>query len=130
MRYLRKTASSWRGAAEEIAARRERFHALVADTLDSLPDDIAAALDNVEIVIEDGVPRGEELGLYHGVPQTERDGGYSGVLPDLITIYRAPIEARAHDDASLAAEVRTTVLHEIAHHFGISDERLREIDRY
>ena len=130
MRFPRRTARSWRGAVTTLAARRERFHALVAAALDELPPEISRALDNVEIVIEDHAAAGDTLGLYHGVPQTERDGGYSGVLPDVITIYRAPIEARAHDDASLEAEVRTTVRHEIAHHFGISDERLREIDRY
>ena len=120
---------SWAPAVADRLARSRRFHALVADALDSLPDDIRARLDNVEIVVEDtGAP--DTLGLYHGIPQTERDAGYSLVLPDVITIYRAPIEARARSDDELASEVRRTVLHEIAHHFGISDERLREIDRY
>ena len=72
----------------------------------------------------------DTLGLYQGIPQTERDASYSWVLPDVITIYRAPIEARAGSEEELEGEVRRTVLHEIAHHFGISDERLREIDRY
>jgi predicted Zn-dependent protease with MMP-like domain len=112
-----------------MVARTERFHELVAAAIDELPEDIRARLDNVEVVIEDeGAPG--TVGLYHGIPQPSRDAGYAGVLPDLITIYRLPIEARAHTDEQLAKEVRRTVLHEIAHHFGISDERLREIDRY
>lgn len=95
-----------------------------------MPDEIHSRLDNVQLVIEDhGGPDGT-LGTYHGIPQTERDAGYAGVLPDVITIYREPIEAGARNDAGLRDEVRRTVLHEIAHHFGISDERLREIDRY
>ncbi len=95
-----------------------------------MPDEIQSRLDNVQLVIEDhGGPDGT-LGMYHGIPQTERDAGYAGVLPDVITIYREPIEAGARNDAGLRDEVRRTVLHEIAHHFGISDERLREIDRY
>ena len=126
----RRIGGSWGPAVRSLAERRRRFHALVAEALDSLPEDIQARLDNVQLVIEDrGGPRGT-LGTYHGIPQTERDGGYAGVLPDVITIYREPIEAATRDDVALREEVRRTVLHEIAHHFGISDERLREIDRY
>lgn len=125
----RRTGTSWGPVVAERIALRERFHGYVQDALDSLPPEIAGRMENVEILVEDaGVP--DVLGLYQGIPQTERDAGYSMVLPDVITIYRAPIEARAHSDDELRAEVRRTVLHEIAHHFGISDERLREIDRY
>jgi predicted Zn-dependent protease with MMP-like domain len=110
----------------------ERFERYVEEAVDALPDDIAALLDNVAIVIEDEpAPDDDLLGLYQGIPQTERTSAYGGVLPDLITIYRKPLE-RLHgrDQAALRADVRRTVLHEIAHHFGISDERLVELDRY
>ena len=110
----------------------ERFERYVQEAIDALPDDIAALLDNVAIVIEDEpAPEDDLLGLYQGIPQTERTSAYGGVLPDLITIYRKPLE-RLHgsDGAALRADVRRTVLHEIAHHFGISDERLVELDRY
>ena len=111
---------------------RERFEAWVADALDSLPPDIAEMLDNVGVTVEEEPPPGERLlGLYRGIPHTQRTSGYVGAMPDLITIYRGPLErAYGYDDELLRAQVRRTVLHEIAHHFGISDERLVEIDRY
>ena len=111
---------------------RERFESWVADALDTLPPDIAELLDNVAVVVEDEPPPGEALlGLYHGIPHTRRTSSYGGVLPDLITIYRGPLErSYGHDPALLHAQIRRTVLHEIAHHFGISDERLVELDRY
>jgi predicted Zn-dependent protease with MMP-like domain len=115
-----------------VDAGRERFEAWVTDALDTLPPDIAAMLDNVAVTVEDEPPPGERLlGLYRGIPHTRRTSGYAGALPDLITIYRGPLErAYGHDAELLHAQVRRTVLHEIAHHFGISDERLVEIDRY
>ena len=84
------------------------------------------------MALEDEPPDGRPLlGLYQGVPLTRRGTGYAGVLPDKITIYRGPLERRAAGDPGrLRAEVRRVVVHEIAHHFGISDERLVEIDRY
>ena len=89
-------------------------------------------MSNVGIAVDDEPPPGHRLlGLYHGVPLTRRGAFYGNVLPDLITIYRGPLERHyGHDPELLAAEVRRVVLHEIAHHFGISDERLIEIDRY
>ncbi len=105
------------------------FESLVRDAIDALPEEFRRRLDNVEIVIED-VPEEPLLGHYHGVPQTERGIGYAGYLPDKITIYRKPLERRSPTPEILAAEVRRTVWHEIAHHFGISDERLRELDKY
>jgi predicted Zn-dependent protease with MMP-like domain len=99
----------------------------VADAIDGLPEEFRSRLSNVEIIVEDIPDRETLLGLYHGVPQTRRGSGYAGVLPDLITIYRLPIEARARTEEQLAHDVRRTVWHEIAHHFGISDERLREL---
>lgn len=115
---------------DEQIDRRSRFEELVAAALDDLPEDFAEALDNVEVVIEDGSPRQPTLGLYRGVPQTERNGNYTWVLPDVITIYRRPIEARCGTDEELTKMVKHTVIHEIAHHFGISDDRLRELDAY
>jgi predicted Zn-dependent protease with MMP-like domain len=104
-----------------------RFEALVRDAIDALPEEFARRLENVEIVIEDTADRESLLGHYHGVPLTERGSGYSGFLPDKITIYRLPLERRARSPQELAEQVRVTVWHEIAHHFGIDDERLREL---
>jgi predicted Zn-dependent protease with MMP-like domain len=100
--------------------------------IDSLPAELRARMSNVDIVVEDEPPYGQPLlGLYQGIPLTMRTSHYAGVLPDKITLYRGPLERLAGDDlARLEAEVRRVVLHEIAHHFGISDERLIEIDRY
>ena len=108
------------------------FERLVDEALDALPDDIAAQLSNVAVTVEDEPPPGSRLlGLYHGVPWGSRGPGYAGVLPDKITIYRGPIERMTGGDPErLREQVRRTVLHEIAHHFGISDARLLEIDRY
>ena len=109
-----------------------RFEEYAFDALDSLPPDLGARMSNVEIVIEDEPPPGQRLlGLYQGVPLTRRGSHYAGVLPDKITIYRGPlVRLCAHEPKKLPDEVRRVVLHEVAHHFGISDERLIEIDRY
>jgi predicted Zn-dependent protease with MMP-like domain len=109
-----------------------QFEEWVSEALDSLPPDIAELIDNVAVVVEDEPPPGQNLlGLYRGVPQTRRTHYYTGALPDLITIYRGPLERYyGRDPEVLRAQVKRTVLHEIAHHFGISDERLVEIDRY
>ena len=117
----------------------ERFEELVADALDTLPEPFASHLDNVEVVVEDWpspdpidkhVPGGMLLGLYEGVPQTRRGPGYTWVLPDKITIFREPIMRMCRDEAEVAQQARHTVIHEIAHHFGISDDRLRELGAY
>ena len=110
----------------------ERFEEYAQDALDSLPSDLRAQMSNVEIVVEDEPPPGQRLlGLYQGVPLTRRGSYYGGVLPDKITIFRGPlVRLYAHDPARLRREVSRVVLHEVAHHFGISDERLVEIDRY
>ncbi|HEY2353274.1 MAG TPA: metallopeptidase family protein [Gaiellaceae bacterium] len=109
-----------------------QFDRLVADALDELPDDIAAQMTNVAVTVEDEPPPGQPLlGLYQGIPWGNRGPHYAGALPDKITIYRGPIERIAGGDQTrLVALVRRVVFHEIAHHFGISDERLVEIDRY
>jgi predicted Zn-dependent protease with MMP-like domain len=108
------------------------FEQYVEEALGSLPPDLSAQLSNVDIVIEDEPPPGQRLlGRYEGVPLTRRNSGYGAVLPDKITIYRGPlVRIYGHDSEQLRREVRRVVLHEIAHHFGISDERLLEMDRY
>jgi len=108
------------------------FEGAVQEAVDGLPAELRAAMSNVSILVEEEPPPGEHLlGLYTGIPLTERTSGYAGVAPDKITIYRGPLERRAGGDSErLRAEVRRVVVHEIAHHFGISDERLVELDRY
>ena len=108
---------------------REEFEDLVAEALDEIPDELARLVDNVVFVVEDDVPQGEEplLGLYEGVPLTERGSWYAGVLPDRITIYRNPILEICDTEDDVLDEVHITVVHEIAHHFGIDDDRLHEL---
>ena len=109
----------------------EQFEEIVAAAIDDLPDDLREAMSNVEVVVEDEPPDGQPLfGLYQGVPLTLRTSAYAA-LPDKISIYRGPLERRYGEDPTLLRRmIRHVVLHEIAHHFGISDERLRELDRY
>ncbi len=109
---------------------RGRFEQLVAAALDELPDDLADALDNVMIRIRTGRPTGGLLGKYEGIPLTER-GDYGGwgqaPMPDQITIYRLPICAICDSDDEVVEQVRITVIHEVAHHFGIDDDRLHDL---
>ena len=104
------------------------FEEHVERVLASLPAELRGAMSNVEIVVEEENPEDPDLfGLYFGTPLTER-GDYSGVLPDKIAIYRLPLEEEFGDDPSvLEDEIRITVLHEIAHHFGIDEDRLDEL---
>ena len=108
------------------------FEQIAQEALDSLPAELRGYMSNVAIVIEDEPPGDRPLlGLYQGVPMTRRSSSYGAVPPDKISIYRGPLERHyGHDPELLRAEIRHVVLHEIAHHFGISDERLREMDRY
>jgi predicted Zn-dependent protease with MMP-like domain len=108
------------------------YQPIIQATLDGLPPDLRSRISNVEILVEDEPPPGQPLlGLYEGIPLTRRTSGYSGVLPDKITIYRGPLERQyGHDPDLLEAQIRRVVLHELAHHFGISDSRLIELDRY
>jgi len=112
--------------------RDGRFEEYARQALDSLPPDLRRRLSNVEIVVEQEPPPGSRLlGLYQGVPLTRRTSGYSGALPDKITLFRGPIERLyGQDEEVLRAQVRRVVLHELAHHFGIDDERLVELGRY
>lgn len=106
----------------------QRFDELVGDALDLLPGELATAIDNVVILVADRNPDEPELlGLYEGVALTERDSWYAGALPDTITIYRDALLDMCHTDAEVVDEVAITVIHEIAHHFGIDDERLHEL---
>jgi predicted Zn-dependent protease with MMP-like domain len=115
-------------------AEQDHFMALVAAALDTLPAWVRSSLDNVEVLVDDEPPddvHPDTLGLYEGIPLTARGSDYSGVLPDRITLFAGPIRAEAGpDDASLQRVIAETVVHEVAHHFGIDDERLHEIDRY
>jgi predicted Zn-dependent protease with MMP-like domain len=106
-----------------------RFEELVADALDEIPDDLWELMDNVAVVVQEGTDTSSLLGLYHGIPLTERGRGYGEgmVMPDRITIFRRPILAMCANEAAVVEQVRITVIHEVAHHFGISDARLHEL---
>ncbi|MCS7222084.1 MAG: metallopeptidase family protein [Anaerolineae bacterium] len=119
----------------------ETFERLVAEALDALPEFFLEKLDNVVIVVEDwpdretmrlaGVrSRTELLGFYHGVPLTERTSGYNLIVPDRISIYRRPIELQCHTPEEVRETVQRVLRHEIAHHFGLDDDRLQEIGAY
>lgn len=106
----------------------ERFDELVGDALDLLPPALAAGMDNVVVLVEARHP--EEpglLGLYQGIALTERDSSYAGALPDTITIYRDALLELCDDPDEVVEEVAVTVVHEVAHHFGIAEERLHEL---
>lgn len=117
---------------------REKFEGLVARAVESLPEEFAEHLDNIAITVQESPTRRQLvrshvkrnmtlLGLYEGVPITERGNHYNMVLPDKITIFQRPIEESCQNEAEIVAMIRSVVLHEIAHHFGISDERLKEL---
>jgi predicted Zn-dependent protease with MMP-like domain len=108
---------------------REEFELLVADALDQIPAELAAMIDNCVILVEDFPPPDDPLllGLYEGIPLTERGEYYAGNLPDRILIFREPILAICDTVEDAVEEVHITVVHEIAHHFGIDDDRLHEL---
>ena len=119
---------------------RGRFERLVAKAVESLPDEFRSRLENIDVVVEDrpthhqltetGLKRNQTLlGLYEGVPLTHRGRYYGLVAPDKITIFQKPIEAKCRYDADITAEVLRVVRHEIAHHFGIGDARLRQLEK-
>jgi predicted Zn-dependent protease with MMP-like domain len=118
---------------------RERFEELVRRALAQIPDEIAQRIDNVDVEVQDmpspdqlratGVTgRGTLFGLYQGIPLTRRTSGYNLAPPDRIIIFQRPLESIARSETDLVDRVRATVVHEVAHHFGISDARLREIE--
>jgi predicted Zn-dependent protease with MMP-like domain len=119
----------------------QQFDKLVNQAVESLPEEFQERLENIDIVVADMPTRtqmkhlkGERgnmlLGLYEGVPLTERTHGYGFVMPDKITIFQKPIEAMCRNDAQIVNEIQRVVRHEIAHHFGISDDRLEELGGY
>jgi predicted Zn-dependent protease with MMP-like domain len=112
-----------------IQMSRQRFEELVAEALDQVPGELIELIDNCVVLVEDDAPEDDPdlLGLYEGTPLTERGGDYTMVLPDRITVYRNPTLAQCEDEGQVVEEVNITVVHEIAHHFGIDDERLHEL---
>lgn len=108
---------------------RDRFEELVGEALDEVPEELLGVMNNVVILVEDDPPPGEPelLGLYEGYALTDRGWNYTGVLPDRITIYRRPILRICDTEDDVVDEVAVTVVHEIAHHFGIDDARLHEL---
>ncbi len=109
------------------ALDEDRFSALVGEALDELPDELWDGLENVAVVVEDrNADDPELLGLYEGIPRTDR-WDYAGVLPDRIAIYRLPLCAMVDDEDELVEEVKITVVHELAHHMGISEDALHDM---
>jgi predicted Zn-dependent protease with MMP-like domain len=136
----RKRKTLWisrisRSVRDVVRVSASRFEQLVADALDELPSELADALDNVVVVVEDwptpeqlDTRDGTLLGLYEGVPLTERGPvSYAGALPDRVLVFRGPLCELARDEEDLVEQVRVTVLHELGHHFGLDDDRLREL---
>ena len=115
-----------------LPIEEDRFMQLVEQGVAALPEWVRDKLDNVEIFVEDEPPNGQPLlGLYEGIPLAKRGNHYSGVLPDRITLFAGPLwRASAGDETRLRGMVAHTLAHEVAHHLGISDDRLREIDAY
>jgi predicted Zn-dependent protease with MMP-like domain len=129
------------GEKRRRLTRDSRFEALAREAVEGLPAELRDRLDNVDIIVRDrptaaelrsaGVgPWGMLLGLYQGTPLTVRNSAYNLILPDRIFLFRRPLEAMCRTDEELVAQIRRTVLHEIAHHFGIDDDRLHEIGAY
>lgn len=115
--------------ASVLEMTREEFEELVAEGLDRIPPELTRLMDNVAVFVEDE-PDGDApdlLGLYEGTPLTERGEWYAGVLPDRITIYRGPTLRMCRTREEVVAEVEVTVVHEVAHHFGIDDARLHAL---
>jgi len=119
---------------------RERFIGLVAKAVDSLPEEFRSRLENIDVVVEEQPTPGQLaevklkrgmtlLGLYQGVPLPWRSGSYGLVAPDKITIFQKPIEGKCKHDADIELEIRRVIQHEIAHHFGIGDARLRQLEK-
>jgi len=110
-----------------IDVPRELFEELVADALDGIPEELGNYMQNVAVFVEEQAPEPNLLGLYQGVPLTARGISYSGTLPDRISIYRRTICAICSTEEEVVEQVRRTVIHEVGHHFGIGDRRLREL---
>ncbi len=128
-RSARRGPGPSRTMAGVLEMTREEFEELVAEALDRIPPELTRLMDNVAVFVEDEPPAEEPelLGLYEGTPLTERGEWYAGVLPDRITIYRGPTLRMCASREDVVAETEVTVVHEIAHHFGIDDERLHAL---
>ncbi|MBU1091449.1 metallopeptidase family protein [Patescibacteria group bacterium] len=118
---------------------RERFEKIVGNGVEAIPEKFLRILSNVAIVVEDEPTPDQKkklnihpdwtlFGLYEGIPQVERGGNYSGVLPDKITIFKKPIEEEARDEKDVEEIVKNTVWHEVAHHFGMDEDRVRRTE--
>jgi len=121
---------AWKAVADNpgvVEVAPERFEAMVVEALDGLPAELGDLMSNVAVIVEHREGPQGLLGLYHGVPLTRRTTTYSGVLPDRITIYRRAICAVCSTEQEVVEQVRKTVVHEVGHHFGISDARLRQL---
>ncbi len=110
-----------------VVVDAERFEELVVDALDGIPSELGRIMDNVVVVVDDRSRQAGLLGRYEGLPLTARGIHYSGHMPDRITIFREAICAICADEAEVIEQVRITVVHEVAHHFGIDDRRLHEL---
>lgn len=120
----------WGRNVTVIEMTRQEFDGAVDDAIDLIPDELFRAMDNVVILVEEEPPEHapDLLGLYEGVPLTARDGGWgAGSLPDRIFVYRGPLQRMCAEREELVEEITVTVIHEVAHHFGIDDERLHEL---
>lgn len=110
-----------------VEMTRDRFEELVADALDDIPPELGKEMENVSVVVDAYAPAGRLFGLYEGVPLTHRGIGYAAVMPDRITIFMRSICAASRSESEIVARVRKTVIHEVAHHFGIDDARLTDL---
>lgn len=111
-----------------FAVSEDRFEDLVTEALESIPADLRAAIDNLAIMVDDETVGGRLFGLYEGIPLADRlSGSYSGVMPDRITLYKDAICRACFSEEDVRNQVRKTVIHEIAHHFGIDDARLSQL---
>src|SRR6186997_2187821 len=110
-----------------VEVEPERFEAMVSEALDGIPVELGELMSNVAVTVQHERGPSGLLGLYQGVPLTRRGRSYAGALPDRITIYRRAICAICSSEAEVVEQVRRTVIHEVGHHFGISDSRLREL---
>ncbi len=127
--WTRNRHPQGRIGAVPVEMSRERFEGLVGDALDEIPAELLKMMQNVVIMVEDDSPPGEPslLGLYEGYALPSRGWDYGGVLPDRITLFRNPILRICDTEEDVVDEVAITVVHEIAHHFGIDDARLHEL---
>ncbi len=124
---MRGSAASLRYLRAVFNVGRAEFERLVGDALDSLPSELAELMDNIVVVVEEANADQELLGLYEGVPLTERENYGGMTMPDRVTVYRRPICEICDTEQELREEVAVTVIHEIAHHFGIDDRTLHDL---